>query len=472
VTFFASTARKTWRSQTRACILHLLFPTFLLAATASTGAAATVTATWNANPETDIAGYKLSYGTASAVYSTTVDVGNVTSYQMVVPPGMTYYFAVRAYNTSGVSSGYSAEIVYTAPEIPVLSAQGGLSPAVGAPGTVVIFTGTGFGATAGTSTISFNGTAAQPLVWSSTSLAALVPLGATTGNVVVTTAGGTTSLPFTVLTTFPARTANDFNGDGKVDLLLRNDTTHQVQAWYMGGQYGNVLQAPNWLDPVGQAGWTVVAQADFDGDGKPDLVWQNDTTRQVTVWYMGGVGGNVFQSVNWLSSANNPGWSVVAVADFNGDGKPDLVWQNDTTRQVLVWYMGGAMGNNKLGQNWLDQNGEPGWTVVGAADYNKDGKTDIVWLNDTTRQATVWYFNGPQGNVFQGVFWLDSVGEQGWKVVAAGDLNGDGVPDLVWQNDATRQITVWYMGGLGGSIFQGYNYIDQVGMPGWRVVGF
>jgi hypothetical protein len=56
--------------------------------------------------------------------------------------------------------------------------------------------------------------------------------------------------------------------------------------------------------------------------------------------------------------------------------------------------------------------------------------------------------------------------------VAAGDLNGDGVPDLVWQNDVTRQITCWYMGGNGGSIFQGFNYIDSVGMLGWRVVGF
>jgi len=470
VTFFASTARKAWRSQTRAGILHLLLPTFLLA-TASSVSAATVTATWNANPETNIAGYKLSYGTASGNYTTTIDVGNVTSKQVTVTGGVTYYFAVRAYNTSGLLSGYSTEVVYNAAVSPVPTITS-LSPAIGTPGTVVTITGTGFQTAAGTSTVTFNGTAAQPLVWTTTSVAVLVPLGATTGNVVLTTDGGSASSPFTVSTTLPARITHDFNGDGKVDLLLRNDTTHQVMAWYMGGQYGNVLQAPNWLDAGGQMGWTVVAEADFNGDGKPDLVWQNDSTRQVTVWYMGGLGGNVFQSVAWLNSASFPGWSVVAAADFNGDGVPDLVWQNDSTRQVKVWYMGGAMGATKLGENWLDQAGEPGWTVVAAADYNKDGKTDIVWMHDVTRQATVWYFNGPQGNQFQGVFWLDSLGEKGWKVVAAGDLNGDGVPDLVWQNDVTRQITCWYMGGNGGSIFQGFNYIDSVGMLGWRVVGF
>jgi len=103
--------------------------------------------------------------------------------------------------------------------------------------------------------------------------------------------------------------------------------------------------------------------AGFDGNGVPDLVWQNDITRQVTVWHMGGTGGAVFQGWTYLSEAGVPGWQVVAVADFNGDGVPDLVWQNDTTRQVVVWYLGG--GALFQGYNYLSPP-VPGWRVVAA----------------------------------------------------------------------------------------------------------
>ena len=103
---------------------------------------------------------------------------------------------------------------------------------------------------------------------------------------------------------------------------------------------------------------------DFNGDGTPDLVWQNDTTRQVFVWYMGGAQGNVFQGGNWLASAGAPGWKVVGSHDSNGDGKPDLVWQDDTTRQVVVWYLGGAQGNVFQGLNWLTSTNVPGWRAI------------------------------------------------------------------------------------------------------------
>jgi hypothetical protein len=52
------------------------------------------------------------------------------------------------------------------------------------------------------------------------------------------------------------------------------------------------------------------------------------------------------------------------MADFNGDGKADLVWQNDQTRQVYVWYMGGLSGGTYLGANYLAVNGMSGWKVI------------------------------------------------------------------------------------------------------------
>jgi len=73
--------------------------------------AATVTLQWDPNPEPDVAGYVVSYGTASGQYSATVDVGNQLQLQFAEPnPAAVYYFAVRAYNTSGLRSSLSTEV--------------------------------------------------------------------------------------------------------------------------------------------------------------------------------------------------------------------------------------------------------------------------------------------------------------------------------------------------------------------------
>ena len=77
-----------------------------------------------------------------------------------------------------------------------------LSPTSGPVGTSVTITGTNFGATQGSSTVTFNGTAATPTSWSATSIAVTVPAGATTGNVVVTVGGvASNGMTFTVTST-------------------------------------------------------------------------------------------------------------------------------------------------------------------------------------------------------------------------------------------------------------------------------
>src|SRR4029077_15925218 len=67
----------------------------------STSVLQAATATWNANPEPDIAGYILSYGTQTGVHPTSVDVKNVLTWQLTtLTPGTTYFFVLQAYNTS------------------------------------------------------------------------------------------------------------------------------------------------------------------------------------------------------------------------------------------------------------------------------------------------------------------------------------------------------------------------------------
>src|SRR5262245_43579992 len=79
----------------------------VLAANAAEGR--TITLTWEASTNPTVTGYQVSYGTQPGTYTTTVDVGNLLSWQVDLP-GSQYYFAVRAYDAAGNLSPYSLEV--------------------------------------------------------------------------------------------------------------------------------------------------------------------------------------------------------------------------------------------------------------------------------------------------------------------------------------------------------------------------
>ena len=281
-------------------------------------------------------------------------------------------------------------------------------------------------------------------------------------NCLVLNANASVTATFTSITGPPA----DFNGDGHPDLIWQNDTNRQATVWYMGGTNGTTMLGWNYLSGS-VPGWTIAGVADFNNDGHPDLIWQNDTTREATVWYMGGTNGTTMLGWNYLSGSV-PGWTIAGVADFNNDGHPDLIWQNDTTREATVWYMGGTNGTTMLGWNYLSGS-VPGWTIAGVADFNSDGHPDLIWQNDTTRQATVWYMGGTNGTTMLGWNYL-SGSVPGWTIAGVADFDSDGHPDLIWQDDTSRQTTVWYMGGTQGTTMLGWSYLSGA-VTGWKVVG-
>ncbi len=75
--------------------------------------AATVTLSWDANTESDLAGYKLHWGTESGVYANTIDVKNVVTFKVSDLPEGKLFFAATAYDTADNESGYSNEVTVT-----------------------------------------------------------------------------------------------------------------------------------------------------------------------------------------------------------------------------------------------------------------------------------------------------------------------------------------------------------------------
>ena len=104
-----------------------------------------VTLTWDPNSEPDLAGYDIYYGTSSGNYQWNIDVGNVTTYTLTgLNMGVTYYIAATAYNTQGLESGFSNEVVYTVPSCTyTISPSSASFSTSGGSGSVVVTTQAG-----------------------------------------------------------------------------------------------------------------------------------------------------------------------------------------------------------------------------------------------------------------------------------------------------------------------------------------
>jgi hypothetical protein len=225
----------------------------------------------------------------------------------------------------------------------------------------------------------------------------------------------------------------DFNNDGKSDLILFNDLTHGVYICEMDG----LTMGANGLSGTIDAGWAYKTLGDFNGDDKDDFLFLNDTTHGVKVWQMDGTAKVDDQTVGTIDAA--AGWRFKDTADFNGDGKTDLLLLNDANNHVMIWQMNGTSAATQV-----DLGAAPGgFHFADKGDFNGDGKTDLMFVNDTNGDVKVWQMNGTAIAQSATVGTMAS----GYHYASTGDFNGDGKTDLFFQNDATRAVQLWQMNG-------------------------
>jgi hypothetical protein len=188
-----------------------------------------------------------------------------------------------------------------------------------------------------------------------------------------------------------------------------------------------------------------VAVADVNGDGKPDLLVANRfacaSCVNGSVAVLLGNGDGTFQpAVTYDSGAAET--EKVVVADVNGDGKPDLVVGNDcggcASGGVGV-LLGNGDGTFQPAVTY--DTGFGGAISVAVADVNNDGKLDVVALgvclggpNCTSGDGTVSVLRGEGAGTFGPGFPFDDSGGRQAMAIAIADLNGDGKPDVVVAN--------------------------------------
>jgi CHRD domain-containing protein/VCBS repeat protein len=96
------------------------------------------------------------------------------------------------------------------------------------------------------------------------------------------------------------------------------------------------------------------------------------------------------------------------------------------------------------------------WQPIGIGDVDGDGVPDVVWIETATGQVAIWLMLSPAA-VSRVSFPLGVGAGTGWSLAAVADVNGDGRADLVWRNGITGQLLVWYMAG-DGSIGDVHDY--------------
>jgi hypothetical protein len=216
----------------------------------------------------------------------------------------------------------------------------------------------------------------------------------------------------------------DFNGDGKADILWRN-VSGEVYIMLMNGT--QMISAAS-LGIVDN-GWQIAGVGDFNGDGKADILWRN-VSGEASIWLMNGT--SVISKTS-LGIVDN-GWQIAGVGDFNGDGKADILWRN-ASGEVSIWMMNGpsVISENSLGIITND------WQIAGVGDFNGDGKADMLWRNDNG-EAYILLMNGIK------LIGAGSPGTLGndWQIAGVGDFNGDGKSDILWRNNS-GEASIWLM---------------------------
>ncbi len=222
-----------------------------------------------------------------------------------------------------------------------------------------------------------------------------------------------------------------------------DDATGIIEIYYSGFTGGSWSPTPeNISNTPGDSQFPSIAA---DSSGSLHVVWDDDTTGIAEIYYSGWTGGSWSPTPENIS--NTPGNSYNPSIAADGSGSLHVVWYDDTTGIIEIYYSGFTGGSWSPTPENISNT--PGNSYNPSIAVGNSGSLHVVWYDDTMGIAEIYYSRWAGGSWSPTPENISNMPGNSYYPSIAVDSSGD--PHVVWDDDTTGIAEIYYSRWVGGS---------------------